>query len=51
MLEPLGVAVIGALFFSVPLSLIATPVTYSLLIRAHQRYFGGSSPPANEGSV
>jgi Cu/Ag efflux pump CusA len=35
MLRPLAVAVIGALFFSVPLSLIATPVVYYLLIRMH----------------
>jgi multidrug efflux pump subunit AcrB len=33
MLRPLAVAVIGALFFSVPLSLIATPVVYYLLSR------------------
>jgi multidrug efflux pump subunit AcrB len=51
MLQPLGVAVIGALFLSVPLSLIATPVIYSLLIRAHRRCFGGSSVPANEGEA
>ncbi|HEX5399227.1 MAG TPA: efflux RND transporter permease subunit [Verrucomicrobiae bacterium] len=35
MLQPLGVAVIGALFISVLLSLIATPVVYYLLIRMH----------------
>jgi CzcA family heavy metal efflux pump len=35
MLRPLAVAVIGALFISVLLSLIATPVVYYLLIRAH----------------
>jgi CzcA family heavy metal efflux pump len=33
MLRPLAIAVIGALFFSVPLSLIATPVVYYLMIR------------------
>ncbi len=38
MLRPLAVAVIGALFFSVPLSLIATPVAYHLMIRLHQRF-------------
>ena len=43
MLQPLGIAVIGALCFSVPLSLIATPVAYSLLIRMHERYF--HNPP------
>jgi multidrug efflux pump subunit AcrB len=37
MLRPLAVAVIGALFFSVPLSLIATPVAYSLVIRLHEK--------------
>jgi CzcA family heavy metal efflux pump len=37
MLRPLAVAVIGALFFSVPLSLIATPVAYYLMIRLHER--------------
>jgi CzcA family heavy metal efflux pump len=37
MLRPLGIAVIGALFFSVVLSLIATPVVYYLLIRMHLR--------------
>jgi CzcA family heavy metal efflux pump len=36
MLRPLGIAVIGALFFSVLLSLIATPVVYYLLIRLHR---------------
>jgi len=38
MLRPLGVAVIGALFISVLLSLIATPVAYYLMIRAHLRF-------------
>jgi CzcA family heavy metal efflux pump len=38
MLRPLGIAVIGALFFSVVLSLIATPVVYYLLIRMHLRF-------------
>jgi CzcA family heavy metal efflux pump len=33
MLRPLAIAVIGALFFSVLLSLIATPVVYYLMIR------------------
>jgi CzcA family heavy metal efflux pump len=33
MLQPLGIAVIGALFFSVLLSLIATPVVYFMLIK------------------
>jgi Cu/Ag efflux pump CusA len=37
MLRPLAVAVIGALFISVLLSLIATPVVYYLLIRLGQR--------------
>ena len=36
MLKPLGVAVIGALFFSLSLSLIVTPVVYYLLIRMHR---------------
>ncbi len=38
MLQPLGVTVMGALFFSVALSLIATPVAYYSLIRLHQRF-------------
>ncbi len=38
MLRPLAIAVIGALFFSVPLSLIATPVAYYLMIRMHRRF-------------
>jgi len=38
MLQPLGIAVIGALFISVLLSLIATPVVYYLLIRMHERF-------------
>lgn len=38
MLQPLGIAVIGALILSVPLSLIATPVIYFLLARMHERY-------------
>jgi multidrug efflux pump subunit AcrB len=37
MLRPLAVAVIGALFFSVPLSLIATPVIYYLLLRLRKK--------------
>jgi CzcA family heavy metal efflux pump len=37
MLQPLGIAVIGALIISVVLSLIATPVVYYLLIRMHER--------------
>ena len=41
MLRPLAIAVIGALFISVLLSLIATPVAYYLLIRL----FRGSPPP------
>ncbi len=51
MLQPLGIAVIGALFFSVPLSLIATPVTYALLIRVHQRFLRGPLVPESEGEV
>jgi multidrug efflux pump subunit AcrB len=38
MLQPLGVAVIGALCFSVLLSLIATPVVYYVLMRMHLRF-------------
>ena len=38
MLQPLGIAVIGALFISVALSLIATPVVYYLLMRMHLRF-------------
>jgi multidrug efflux pump subunit AcrB len=38
MLQPLGIAVIGALFISVLLSLIATPVAYYLMIRMHERF-------------
>ena len=38
MLRPLAIAVIGALFFSVALSLIATPVVYYLLIQMHLRF-------------
>jgi multidrug efflux pump subunit AcrB len=38
MLQPLGIAVIGALFISVLLSLIATPVVYYLLLRLHQQF-------------
>lgn len=37
MLQPLGIAVIGALFISVLLSLIATPVVYYLMLRAQAR--------------
>jgi len=39
MLQPLGVAVIGALIISVLLSLIATPVVYFLMASVHQRLF------------
>ena len=38
MLQPLGIAVIGALCFSVLLSLIATPVVYYLLMRMHLQF-------------
>ena len=38
MLRTLAIAVIGALFFSVALSLIATPVVYYLLIQMHLRF-------------
>ncbi len=41
MLRPLGIAVIGALFFSVVLSLIATPVAYYLLVRMHGWFLRG----------
>lgn len=38
MLQPLGIAVIGALFISVLLSLIATPVVYYLMVKhSHSR--------------
>jgi len=40
MLQPLGIAVIGALVISVLLSLIATPVAYYLLIRMHHGFLG-----------
>jgi Cu/Ag efflux pump CusA len=33
MLKPLAIAVIGALFLSVLLSLIATPTVYFLMVR------------------
>ena len=42
MLRPLAIAVIGALFFSVLLSLIATPVAYYLMIRLHLRIVRGN---------
>ncbi|MHB1936841.1 MAG: efflux RND transporter permease subunit [Acidiferrobacterales bacterium] len=45
MLQPLGVAVIGALGLSVLLSLIATPVVYYLLVRLHRRYGSGTRVP------
>jgi CzcA family heavy metal efflux pump len=43
MLQPLGIAVIGALFISVVLSLIATPVAYFMMIRMHQRFLRKNS--------
>ncbi len=43
MLQPLGIAVIGALALSVPLSLIATPVMYVSLVRFHRRFLTRSS--------
>ena len=49
MLQPLGISVIGALAFSVPLSLIATPVIYYLLVQMHLRY--GSSEPDKSDQV
>lgn len=50
MLQPLGIAVIGALCFSVLLSLIATPVVYYLLIRLHERHIA-RSPPSGSAPV
>jgi len=47
MLQPLGVAVIGALFISVGLSLIATPVMYYVMVRMFSR----SSPAATRGGI
>ncbi|MGH8229136.1 MAG: efflux RND transporter permease subunit, partial [Steroidobacteraceae bacterium] len=49
MLQPLGVAVMGALFFSVVLSLIATPVVYYVLIEMHGRLLGGLQRPLVSG--
>ncbi len=46
MLQPLGIAVIGALFISVVLSLITTPVVYYLLMRIHLRFL--KKHPAGE---
>ncbi len=46
MLQPLGIAVIGALFISVLLSLIATPVVYLLLMRMHLRFVSRHPEPA-----
>ena len=37
MLQPLGIAVIGALFISVLLSLIATPVAYYVMVNLHDK--------------
>jgi CzcA family heavy metal efflux pump len=45
MLRPLAVAVIGALFISVLLSLIATPIVYYLLIRSGDRLLRGKEKP------
>ncbi len=49
MLQPLGVAVIGALCFSVLLSLIATPAVYFVLIRVHERFL--KKRPESEAAV
>ena len=43
MLRPLAIAVIGALFISVVLSLIATPVAYFMMVRMHQRFLRKNS--------
>ncbi len=43
MLKPLGIAVIGALFISVLLSLIATPVVYFVLVKSFSFSFSSSS--------
>jgi multidrug efflux pump subunit AcrB len=48
MLQPLGVAVIGALVISVLLSLIATPVVYYLMIQLHWRLRNNPGPDAKE---
>ena len=49
MLRPLAVAVIGALFCSVPLSLIATPVVYAVLVQLFRRR-AGPSPAASSAA-
>ena len=49
MLQPLGIAVIGALVISVVLSLIATPVVYYVLRTAKNRF--GNNKKIHEGAV
>ena len=49
MLQPLGVAVMGALFFSVALSLIATPVAYYVLVEMHDRLLRALGRPPEAG--
>jgi multidrug efflux pump subunit AcrB len=50
MLRPMAIAVIGSLFMSLALSLIATPVLYYLLLRLLRADIGSTSaPPAIEG--
>ena len=46
MLEPLAIAVIGALCISVLLSLVATPTVYSLMLRLRER----AAPPPREAA-
>jgi hypothetical protein len=50
MLKPLAIAVIGALCFSVLLSLIATPIMFSLLLRPATTEVGVHPPAALSGS-
>jgi CzcA family heavy metal efflux pump len=51
MLKPLAVAVIGALFFSVVLSLIATPAIYSILSRRGDEPAERERSPAGEQAL
>jgi len=48
MLRPLAIAVIGALCMSVLLSLVATPVVYSVLVQPRRRAASPASPPSGD---
>ena len=51
MLRPMAIAVIGSLFMSLVLSLIATPVLYYLMVRVMERLTGHETPSSESSEA